>query len=339
MITHGWMSESLEGDKIRCLACSHKCVLNTGEKGICGVRENRNGELKLLVYGRVVSTNIDPVEKKPLYHFLPGSKIYSLGTVGCNFRCEFCQNSDISAFHREKGNTNIEKTGFFLPPEKIIEDCLEKRIPSIAFTYNEPTIFFEFAYETARLAKEAGLFTVFVSNGYETHEALSKLIPFLDAINVDLKSFRQEFYRKLCGASLEPILENLKTLYKSGVHLEITTLLIPGWNDQEDELVEIARFISSISRDIPWHVSRFFPRYKMEGTPATDPDQIRRAVRIGKKMGLNYVYPGNLTETGKLQTICPGCGTVLVDRQNKTRTIILEGKCPDCQTRIYGFFN
>ena len=287
--------KKLENGKVRCLACNHKCYINEDETGICGVRKNIKGKLYLLVYGKPVSINIDPIEKKPLYHFLPNTYSYSLGTIGCNFKCLFCQNYDISQFKEvygeitEKFLKNIHK----VTPEKIVEDAIKLNCKSISYTYNEPTIFIEFVKDIAVLAKKKSLKNILVTNGYMSKEGFDFIKNEIDAMNIDLKSFSDKFYIKLCGARLNPVLETIKRAYNAGIHIEITTLLIPGENDSDEELEKIAKFISSVDKNIPWHISRFFPMYKMNDKLPTPITTLKKAEKIGKKY-LNYVYLGNV---------------------------------------------
>ncbi len=277
----------LAGNKVRCGVCNHRCVISDGKKGICGVRKNEKGKLYSLVYGKAIAENIDPIEKKPLYHFLPGTKTLSIATVGCNFRCLHCQNADISQADFISGKD--------LPPKKVIEDTIKTNCPSISYTYTEPTIFVEYALDTMRLARKKNLKNIWVSNGYMTKETLALIAPYLDAINVDLKAFTEEFYQEVCSAKLKPVLENLKDIKKRGIWLEVTTLIIPGKNDSPKELKNIAKFIKKeLGPETPWHVSRFFPTYKLTNVPPTDVDKIYEAVEIGKKAGLKYVYGGNI---------------------------------------------
>jgi pyruvate formate lyase activating enzyme len=285
--------EKMAGGKVKCGLCNHRCVINNGKRGICGVRENRKGKLYSLVYGKIIAENIDPIEKKPLYHFLPGTYSLSIATVGCNFRCLHCQNADISQISPDRGrdpDSGRDKT-----PEKIVKDALNAKCPSISYTYTEPTIFMEFALDCMKLAKNKGLKNIWVSNGYMTKEALDLVAPYLDATNVDLKAFTEKFYSEVCGAKLKPVLDNLIDIKKRKIHLEITTLIIPTKNDSEKELKQIAEFIKKkVGADTPWHVSRFFPYYKMKDVPPTPAEKIYKAVEIGKKAGLKYVHAGNV---------------------------------------------
>jgi len=286
--------EEQENKKVRCNACDHRCVIAENRRGICGVRENRDGKLYSLVYGKIIAEHIDPIEKKPLYHFMPGSFSLSIATVGCNFRCLHCQNADISQISKEKPE-EVEILGEDIKPQKIVQDALDDKCPSISYTYTEPTIFVEFALDCMKLAKEEGLRNVWVSNGYMTKETLNLVGEYLDATNIDLKAFTEEFYRDVCGAKLKPVLENLIEIKKRRIWLEVTTLIIPGKNDSEKELKQIADFIKNeLGEDTPWHVSRFFPYYKMKDIPPTPVEKVYQAVEIGKSVGLKYVYAGNV---------------------------------------------
>lgn len=287
-----------DNTRVQCTACSHYCVIQENKTGICGVRKNVNGTLFLIVYGKPVALHIDPIEKKPLYHFYPGEKVLSLGTFGCNFRCDFCQNYEISQMKDE--DRRGQKVNYFSdqlddwPPERVVNFALQRKIPMISYTYNEPAIFVEYAHDIMVLAREKGLKNVYVSNGFESTEALEYVGPYLDAANIDIKSFRDEFYRKICGGRLLPVLQTIQDLYKRGVWVEITTLLIPKENDSEEELKQIAEFIAGIDKDIPWHISRFFPCYKMMDKTVTPISTLKRAKEIGESVGLKYVYVGNV---------------------------------------------
>lgn len=274
-----------EKDKVRCLACAHKCLIGKENTGICGVRKNINKRLYLLVYGKVASMNVDPIEKKPLYHFLPKTRAFSIGTIGCNFKCGFCQNFEIS-----QAREIIEKE---ITPEKIVENAIKTGCKSIAYTYNEPGIWIEFVRDIAKLAKEKELKNILVTNGYLSKESFDYIKDDIDAANIDLKSFNEEFYTKYCGGRLKPVINTIKRFYGAGIHIEITTLLIPGLNDNEKELEKISKFIASIDKKIPWHISRFFPMYKMLDKNATSISSLEKAYKIGKKH-LKYVYIGNV---------------------------------------------
>jgi len=338
---------------VQCHACSWYCKIPNGYTGICGVRYNEDGDLYLLVYGHPVAVHLDNIEKKPLFHFLPGSKIFSLGTIGCNFRCSFCQNWDISQapgiikkeYSEVKKQIEMIKRNISMceewTPGKIVNYCLENKIPSIAYTYNEPAIFFEYAYDTAKLAHEKGIKNVYVSNGYESKENLEMFHEYMDAINIDIKGFTEDFYANICGAKLAPVLENVKRCRKLGIWQEITTLLIPGKNDSDKDIHGIAEFIKSISEDIPWHVTAFYPNYKMLDVPPTPAETLQRAYTIGKKVGLKYVYTGNIPGLEGENTRCPKCDTELVRRyglERESNKIGPDGKCPVCKEEIAGIW-
>ena len=324
---------------IRCLACHHNCVIPQNKTGICGVRKNTDGELDLLVYGKSPCYNIDPVEKKPLFHFLPGSYVFSFGTFGCNFGCLFCQNYDISQYSKEN-KENIKYWGEDLSPQQIIDFCLSNNIKVIAYTYNEPTIFVEYALDVMKLAKKNNIKNIFVSNGFMSDETIELIKNYLDAINIDLKSFSDDFYRKICFANIEPVKTNIKTFYDLHIWQEITTLIISGLNDSDVELKNIASFIYNISSDIPWHISAFYPAYKMIDRSSTSIDILQKAYTIGKKVGLKYIYIGNVSNNYE-DTICPNCKNILVRRQGffVKENSIVNNKCPKCQTLIAGIWN
>jgi pyruvate formate lyase activating enzyme len=281
-----YLYEKLDNNKVRCFACSHRCLILDDKRGICRVRENREGILYSLVYEKVLGLAIDPIEKKPLYNFYPKSKILSFGTVGCNFKCDFCQNFHMSCFK--------EIIGEDISIKEIIANAKKYNCIGIAYTYNEPTIFAEMVYDCAKLAKEKGLKNVIVTNGYMSKEWLDLIGPYIDAVNIDLKSFRNEFYKKVCKSSLQPVLDNIKKMYEMGIHLEITTLIIPGENDSKEELDKIVNFIAGIDINIPWHISRFFPTHLMSDSPRTPRETLEMAKNIGKSAGLKYVYLGNV---------------------------------------------
>lgn len=299
---------------------------------MCGVRENREGVLYTLVYGRPISTAVDPIEKKPLFHFLPGSKSYSIATVGCNFACAFCQNAEISQMPRDQGLV----AGRPLAPEQVVEEALSAGCASISYTYTEPTVFYEYARDCARLATSAGLKNVFVTNGYMTAEALRGLEGDLHAANVDLKSFSDHFYRTLVGARLKPVLDTIRRLWTMGVWVEVTTLLIPGWNDGVEELRSLASFLAAISPDLPWHVSRFYPAYRLVDAPPTPVASLERALHIGCEEGLRYMYAGNIPGHSAESTVCPSCGEIVIERQGFRlgRNGITKGCCPRCGEKI-----
>lgn len=328
--------KKLEDQRVHCHLCNHRCLILEGQRGICGVRENRSGSLISLVYGKVIAAHCDPIEKKPLFHFLPGTRSYSIATVGCNFRCLFCQNSDISQMPSDRNLI----MGNDMTPDQIIRDALDCRSATISYTYTEPTIFFEFALDTARMASSKGLKNVFVSNGYMSEECLEEIFPDLHAANVDLKSFNQRFYKEQCGARLEPVLKTLETMKKMGVWLEVTTLLIPGLNDSGEELKALARFLAALDPNIPWHISRFHPTYRLNSISPTPPESIRRARDIGYEAGLTYVYTGNIPGDDGEKTFCHECGVLLIDRFgfNVLKNIIKEDRCPECGSEIPGIW-
>jgi len=326
--------EPLEDGKVICQLCPHYCRIGGGKRGICGVRENREGKLYSLVYGKVVSSAIDPIEKKPLYHFYPGSDAFSLATVGCNLRCLNCQNYSISQLPRERG----EIEGKDYTPESIVSQAKRSGCKSIAYTYTEPTIFFEFAYDTSRLARRELIKNIFVTNGYMNKDVLLKISSYLDAANVDLKSLSEDFYRKNCGGKLTPVLETLKLMKKIGIWLEITTLIIPTLNDSAEELKRIAEFIVNLGPDTPWHLSRFYPTYKLNDLPFTSTETLHLARQIGLEAGLRYVYTGNVPGDEGENTYCYNCGRALIRRYGYRieKFYLEEGRCKFCQTRIDG---
>jgi len=333
-----WMSRKLKNKTVECLACSHHCRISEGKKGVCGVRKNVDGELNLLVYGKAAAVNIDPIEKKPLFHFYPGMPIFSIGTVGCNFRCAFCQNWDISQFHKTHTDQEIMDAGTSLSPEDIINECLRNKIPSVAFTYNEPGIFFEYAYDTAKLAHKNGIKTVYVSNGFENRAALEKIKPYLDAINTDLKAFTDEYYMKICGGRIGPVKENIEWIQGSGIWQEVTTLITTNHNDHEDELKRLADFLVNISPDIPWHISRYFPAYQMTDPP-TPLETLETAHKIGKAAGMKHVYVGNVHVPGMEDTYCPKCKKAIIKRDGYSiENLMKADKCPYCSQIIPGRF-
>jgi pyruvate formate lyase activating enzyme len=327
---------SLENKRVSCDLCRHRCEIAPSKYGICGVRQNRDGKLYTFAYGEVIAAHVDPIEKKPLYHFLPGTKSFSVATMGCNFRCPFCQNWQISQAGKRKGESEGSQK---YSPQDIMRTAEKYGCRSISYTYTEPTIFFEYAYDTALLAKKDGLFNVFVTNGYMSPEALKTIHPYLDACNVDLKSFSDEFYREMCGAHLQPVLDSIQLMKELNIWVEITTLVIPGQNDSQDELTRIAQFIVELDPDIPWHVSRFHPDYKFTDTPATPMETMRQALVTGKRQGLRHIYIGNILGESEA-TVCPKCGRTLIRRQGfyLTENVLANSKCPDCGTLISGVF-
>jgi pyruvate formate lyase activating enzyme len=301
------------------------------------VRQNVGGVLYTHVYEEAIAAHVDPIEKKPFFHFLPGSKSLSIATVGCNFRCPFCQNWEISQSRPSDGKSGLRSTR--LAVKEVVRQALLNDCQSISYTYTEPTIFFEYAYDTARLAKESGLRNNFVTNGFMTGEALETIKPYLDAANVDLKFFREESYQKICKARLQPVLESISKMRELGIWVEVTTLVIPGLNDSEEELRDIARFLASVDRDIPWHLSRFHPDYEYLDKQATPVATLRKAREIGKSEGLRYIYLGNVWGEGE-DTHCPNCGQLLISREGfwVKSNLIKDGHCPKCGYKIAGVF-
>lgn len=321
-------------EKIKCGLCPHLCLISPGKRGICGVRENRKGKLFSLVYGKAISRAVDPIEKKPLYHFYPGTTALSIATVGCNLRCRNCQNYSIAHLPREGGNLPGEN----LPPDRIVSLARDQRAKSIAYTYTEPTIFYEYAYEACKLAHEENIKNVFVTNGYIMPEPLRKVAPFLDAANVDLKSINNDFYRKVCGGSLNPVLKSIELMRELNIWVEITTLVIPGMNDTEEEFSEIADFIRQLGEDVPWHLSRFYPTYKMLDYSPTSVQTLHRAKKVGHERGLKYIYIGNVPGDEGESTFCPNCGGLIIERRGyRLGEVNTEnGRCTRCNTKIEG---
>jgi pyruvate formate lyase activating enzyme len=332
MMKQAMLWEARDGT-VRCHLCAHRCSIKNGERGLCKVRLNSGGTLYTLVYGKLISRAIDPVEKKPLYHFMPGTTTYSIATAGCNFFCDFCQNWQISQIVHDDGTIYGEDC----TPDEIAADALAHKCQSISYTYTEPTIFFEFAYDTAVVAKGMGLKNIFVTNGYETRETVERMVGVIDAANVDLKAFSDEFYKKRCGARLAPVLEAIKLMHHQGLFLEITTLIVPGENDGMEEIKQIAEFIVSLSPEIPWHVSRFHPQYKQVDKQWTPADTIFKALEIGKSSGLRYVYAGNLPSGDYENTHCPECGSDVIERSgfSARRTGLAGNKCAACGCRLH----
>ena len=341
-----------EAGALHCSACNHRCLISNGQAGVCGVRTNDNCNFNLLVHSKPCAVWVDPVEKKPLFHFLPGSKSFSIGTFGCNLSCLFCQNWDISQAPREARKNDPSKWRLYfekllegqrtLTPEAAIKTALASACSSISYTYNEPTIFTEYALDIMEEAKKANctLKHVYVTNGYETEECWNALNGRLDAANIDLKAFNDKFYRNICGASIEPVLQSIKTAKKLGIWVEVTTLLIPGENDSLEELKAEAEWLASVDKEMPWHVTAFHPDYKMLDKLPTPPESLLKAREIGCEAGLKFVYVGNLpVEYADYEnTKCPKCRKVLIKRDgfSVSENNILSGKCRFCKTKING---
>lgn len=324
-------------NRVTCRLCAHHCTIAEGSTGLCGVRQNRQGTLYSLVYDRVISTHADPIEKKPIYHVLPGTASFSLATVGCNLRCRHCQNADISQYPREHPGP---LPGNAIAPDALVEAAVRSGCRSIAYTYTEPTIYFELAFDTARLAHERGLKNIFVTNGYMTREALDMVQPYLDAANVDLKGFDDAGYRDVCGARLEPVKESIQAMKTLGIWVEVTTLIIPEFNDSDRELTSIAEWLADVDPAIPWHVSAFYPRYQMMDRAPTNPATVFRAVELGKQAGLQHVYSGNVRGGDGEHTWCPHCGTCVIRRAGFriAEQRLSNGACQHCQTPLAGIW-
>jgi pyruvate formate lyase activating enzyme len=320
---------------VRCNACSHRCVLRPGRVGICGVRQNRGGWLYTTVYGEIVAAKAEPVEKKPLFHFMPGTYAYSIGTEGCNFHCAFCQNWEMSQAHRE----GIVPESRNLTPDGLVEEAVASGVRSIAYTYVEPTVFIEFALDSMERARAAGLHNIFVTNGYETPEAIELVAPYLDAANVDLKAGSDAFYRRVCGARWEPVRDAVIEMRRRGIWLELTTLIIPGLNDDMDELRSLAEWIeTAVGPETPWHLTRFQPAYKLSALAETPNSTLVRAAEIARDSGLRHVYVGNAPEVEVSTTVCARCGERLIARSDfaVTEWHLIEGRCPRCKHSVAG---
>lgn len=321
--------QKLTNQNVKCYVCNHFCIMANGKRGFCGVRENKEGKLYSLNYDKIIAQYIDPIEKKPLFHYLPGTFTYSISAIGCNFRCAQCQNWEIS--QAAKLYTN-EIPGEKVSPKEIIAQAIKNNCPSISYTYTEPTVFIELALETMKIAKEKKIKNVWVSNGYMSRETIEVISPYLDAINVDLKFFTEENYQKVCQAKLQPVLENLKEIRKRNIWLEITTLLIPKVTDKDKQIEKMANFIKKeLGDDVPWHISRFHPDYQMIDKEITPDESLNQAYEIGKKFGLKYVYVGNVLNDNRENTYCPKCSELNIIREGyDIQRLDKSGKCPRC---------
>ena len=309
-----YLSRPLSEGGVQCQVCEHFCAIQAGETGKCGVRRNIEGTLHLTVYGRPVALNLDPIEKKPLFHFLPGGQILSIGTYGCNFRCPFCQNWSMS--QARDGDERARFQGRTASPEMLVETCRQYGATMIAYTYNEPTVFFEYTYDTAKLAHEHGIRNVYVSNGFMSQATLEMIEPYLDGINVDLKAFSDDFYREQCQGRIEPVKRNIHTIAQdTDIWIEVTTLLIPTLNDSDQELRALTEWLAEVDPEIPWHVTAFHPDYQRRDLPATSQAALVRAYEIGKQAGLRYVYVGNVLDGERESTYCPQCGELVIKRR------------------------
>ncbi len=322
--------QKLSHQRVRCFNCPHDCVLEPDRRGLCGVRENIKGRLYSLVYGKVAALNIDPIEKKPLFHFLPGTHSLSLGTVGCQFRCLNCQNWELS----QSPKLNQEIKGKKMSPEEVVALAERFRLPSLSYTYNDPIVFLEYALDIMKLAHQKNLKNIWVTSGFLTPQALEIVFPYLDAANIDLKGFSEDFYQKYCGGRLAPVLEILRAVKKQKIWLEVTTLIIPGVNDSEKELKKIAQFIcKQLGAETPWHLSRFFGDFswKLQHLPPTPLKTLEKAYEIGQEAGLKYIYIGNVPDLDKENTDCPHCQAKIIERHNyQVKRRDKNGKCPYC---------
>ncbi|MFA6096702.1 MAG: AmmeMemoRadiSam system radical SAM enzyme [Candidatus Paceibacterota bacterium] len=331
-----YLYEKLENKKVRCNTCAHRCLVMPAAFGICGVRKNIEGVLFALNYGKVISLSVDPIEKKPYFHFLSGSHSLSVATVGCNLRCDNCQNWQISQL--VKKDKSMLDVGQDILPEEIVAEAIKSKCPSISYTYTEPTIFLEYALDTMKIAKKKGIKNTWVTNGYMSDETLNLIVPFLDAANVDIKSFDDEFYKKSCGAGVGPILDNCRKMKKLGVWVEITTLVIPTLSDDSAMLGNIAEFIfNELGSDTPWHLSAFSGEisWKLQNLPDTPLKTVQKAYKIGKDAGLKYVYLGNVPGGTTENTYCPKCSELCVKRVGYyIERFDKDGKCPNCQEKL-----
>jgi len=328
--------EGLDDRRVACGLCAHQCEIHDGQYGVCGARRNDGGTLVSASYGRVIAVHDDPIEKKPLFHFQPAQRSLSIATCGCNLRCDFCQNHSISQHRDHDAEGMLE--GDEVPPERIVRQAVTAGCRSISYTYTEPTVFYEYCRDVGVRARETGLGNVFVTNGMISPAAVDDAAAsFLDAANVDLKSFSPAFYRDVCKGSLEGVKRGLERMVERGVWVEVTTLVIPGRNDSDEELKWIAEFLAGASPDIPWHVSRFVPSYQVHDRPPTPLATLRRARDIGREAGLRFVYLGNYPGEGE-DTICPSCGRVVIRRQGfqLIENNLTDGHCPGCGETIPG---
>ena len=334
-----YLYQPLDGRNVKCHLCSHRCAIKDGRRGLCSVRENQGGTLQTLVYGKLIARHVDPIEKKPLFHFMPGTLSYSIATVGCNLRCRFCQNADIAQMPTDH---NGRIMGNAVTAQQVVDDAAKSGCSSIAYTYTEPTVFFEFAHDTAQLAHQRGIRNVFVTNGYMTPEAIDMIKPYLDAANVDLKAFTDDFYKDLCGARLVHVQDTLRRMKAAGIFVEVTTLIVTGLNDDPAELQQLAEFIAhDLGTDTPWHISRFHPTYKLTDRPATPLKTLTQARNSGLQAGLKYVYTGNVPGDEGENTFCPGCGQRVIERWGfQVGAIRIEdGCCAHCGHKIDGVWN
>jgi pyruvate formate lyase activating enzyme len=332
MIHEAVLFDRLEDNRVQCRVCAHRCIISDGRSGLCGVRQNSKGILNTLIYNTVSSEGVDPIEKKPLYHFLPGTLSYSQGTIGCNFKCAHCQNWSISQVSLDNAYTKN------ITPEDSVSRALDSGCASISWTYNEPTIWYEFTFDSARLAHKEGLKTVYVTNGYITEEALRDISPYLDVFRVDIKAFTDEFYRRICRAHLQPVLDSATIARELDMHIEVVNLIIPGKNDDLEQIKAlIAWVLDNLGPVTPVHFTRFHPMYKMKDAVPTPVATLEKAWQIAKEAGLEYPYVGNVPGHPYENTSCPKCGALLIDRNGFSvvnNVITKQGKCPECGYRI-----
>ncbi len=329
--------EKQDNLQVRCRLCPHGCVIKPGRRGVCKVRENMDGSLYTLNYGRAIAVNHDPIEKKPLFHVLPGSISTSVATAGCNMSCAHCQNHDISQYP----SRHEEIPGRRLEPEAVVTQAVKARAAPISFTYTEPTIFMEWAQDIAAAASGHGVRCVSVTNGFCSPKAVRDLAPNLLGANVDLKAFDDRFYQETCGARLQPVLDTIRLLRELGVWVEVTTLLIPGLNDGDVELTRLADFLISVDPAMPWHLSRFHPDNQMLDRSPTPVSSIHRAREIGRRAGVRFVYSGNVWGDEGEHTRCPACEAVVIKRHGFSvrSNRLLDGRCPDCGEGIEGIWD
>jgi pyruvate formate lyase activating enzyme len=330
------IKEAILYDKVskalNCKICERRCIISQGKRGFCQMRENKEDKLYTLNYGAASSVAVDPIEKKPLFHFYPGSTVFSIGSVGCNFRCKHCQNWGISQAELE----NIPTSD--LPPEDAIRLTKEHGCKSIAWTYNEPTMWFEYTLDSAKIAKKEGIKTVYVTNGYMTEESFQEIKPYLDAANIDLKGMTDKFYKELCEARLQPVLDNIIRMHEAHIHIEVTNLMIPGYNDSDEDIEAIVKFmVDEVGVEVPIHFTRFFPQYQMRTLPPTEIKFLERAYEIAKTAGMKYVYIGNAPTVGGENTYCPECGEPVIKRDGFSvlnDQVLKNRACPKCKAKL-----
>ncbi len=326
--------EKLGGKRVKCTLCPKDCVVGDRERGFCGVRENRDGTYYTLVWGQVAARNIDPIEKKPLFHFLPGKAAYSVATAGCNMDCKDCQNWDISQSRPEQLDDVVH-----LPPKDLVADARERRIPVIAYTYSEPVVFYEYMIETAAEGRKQGVRSVMISNGYIHKEPMTALCKHLDAVKIDLKGFDEGFYEKYCVGTLQPVLDTIQLVKRLGVWLEIVYLVVPALNDDAGRITEMCRWLrKTLGTDVPLHFTRFVPQYQMKNLPPTPYATLEKCHRIARREGHNFVYIGNVTGNETESTVCPACRNVVVGRYGYRITAynLKDGKCRSCGRALPG---